>query len=78
MTEQQEFYSKIIHKENLIDALYIPELGLSHLKVTDYVEISLVTEGNGILRVLGEVLECRAGDMYIIGKGVPQVILPRI
>lgn len=71
MTEQQEFFSKIIHKENLIDALYIPELGLSHLKVTDYVEISLVTEGNGILRVLGEVLECRAGDMYIIGKGIP-------
>ena len=71
MTEQQEFFSKIIHKENLIDTLYVPEVGLSHLNVNDYVEVSLVTEGHGILRVLGEVLECQAGDMYIIDKGVP-------
>lgn len=63
--------SKILLNENLIDSLYVPDLSISHLEVSDNVEISLVTNGNGIHRILGEVLECHTGDMYVVGKGVP-------
>lgn len=38
---------------------------------TDTVEITVVTEGSGIQRLMNEQTECHAGDMYVFGGGVP-------
>ncbi len=38
---------------------------------TDTVELTVVTEGSGIHRILNEQTECHTGDMYVFGGGVP-------
>ena len=38
---------------------------------TDTVELTVVTEGSGIHRILNEHTECHAGDMYVFGGGMP-------
>jgi len=54
----------------ICDTVYTPDISLSELNVTALTEISLVTEGRGIHRVLNEVTECQAGDMYILSEGI--------
>lgn len=46
--------------------LSVPELGVS-----EKYEINVVTGGGGICRVLNEVMECKEGDLFVIGRGVP-------
>ncbi len=53
------------------ESIYQDDLPLSRLGVNELVEISLVLSGNGLHRVLNEVSECRAGDMYILEGGIP-------
>ncbi len=60
----------IFQNTSVCDCVYSPELSSSHLRVNEFVEISLVTEGNGIHRILNNTSECRAGDLYIISSGV--------
>jgi methylmalonyl-CoA mutase cobalamin-binding domain/chain len=46
--------------------LSVPELGVS-----DKYEIGVVTGGVGICRVINEAMECKEGDMFVIGRGIP-------
>ena len=63
--------NKIIQNLSRHTEVYNQDISLSHLDLSDMVEISVVTEGRGIHKVLGEAMECEAGDMYIVGTGVP-------
>ena len=67
---EKEFY-KITHKTSRISKVYNSELSLSQLKVSNKVEVNLITEGKGIHRILGEAMECEAGDVYIVSSGIP-------
>lgn len=65
-------------KENLIfqntvvyESIYSANLALSHLNTNEFVEISVVVDGNGIHKILNDSDECHVGDMYILGSGVP-------
>ena len=60
----------IIQNTAVCDCIYSPDMPPSNLRVNEFVEISLVTEGNGIHRILNNITECRAGDLYIINGGV--------
>jgi len=51
--------------------VYVRELSVPELGVSDKYEISVVTAGRGICRVLNEVMECKEGDMFVIGRGIP-------
>ena len=53
-------YSRIYNENHL----------LYNAPSSQYVEISIVTEGSGYHRVFNETTECHAGDAYIIGGGI--------
>lgn len=61
----------ITQKIKTFSEIHNGEAGISHLNVSDMIEIGLVTEGNGIHKILGETIECAAGDIYIVGRGIP-------
>ncbi len=63
--------ASVIYRSERCGCVYSPDLAQSQLKTSRYVEISLVTEGNGIHRMFNEAAECRAGDLYIVNSGVP-------
>ncbi len=60
-------FRQITEHENI----YNSEFNISYLNTSDFVEICVVTKGIGILKILNEENECRKGDMYIFGGGVP-------
>lgn len=53
------------------NTVFSSDLTLSHLNMTDFVEISVVVDGCGIHKILNKEDECHVGDMYILGGGVP-------
>lgn len=61
----------VLRKTTVHENIYNNDISLSQLSMSDLVEISVVVEGSGIHRNLGEPTECREGDMYIFGSGVP-------
>lgn len=58
-------------KTAVFENIYSDDLTVSHLNLNDCVEISVVVDGSGIHRIMGEANECHAGDMYILGNGIP-------
>lgn len=50
---------------------YDDDVCFSMLYSHRYIEISMVVDGNGIHRVLGQVIPCSVGDIYIINSNVP-------
>ena len=54
-----------------VEGVYSPDTALSQLHIHDFVEVSIVTAGKGVHRTPDGCAECRAGDTYIIGAGVP-------
>ncbi len=63
--------NQIIQTIAVCDRAYNPDIVLSQLQMSEYVEISVVVDGNGYHRVLNETTECQVGDMYILNSGVP-------
>lgn len=53
------------------ERIYDSSVTLSQLNVRDLVEISVVIEGSGIHKIINEENECRVGDMYVLGSGIP-------
>ncbi|MCI9142168.1 MAG: helix-turn-helix domain-containing protein [Lachnospiraceae bacterium] len=51
--------------------VFRPDFSLSHLHFHEFVEISIVTEGSGVLCAWNKVLHCRKGDVCIINADVP-------
>ncbi len=54
----------------ICQTVYTPDVSLTQLRVADFTEISLVTHGSGYHKVLNEVTECQAGDLYILSEGI--------
>ena len=53
------------------DEIYTSDCKLKELETLDMPKISIVTEGNGILRVINQVVPCKKGDIFIINSDVP-------
>ena len=60
------FCGSMTVKEKNSDSIVASMLDSSHR-----VEICVVIGGSGICRIIGEAIECREGDMFIFGKGIP-------
>ena len=58
------------YSETTYECIYNADIVLSQLPVNDTMEISLITGGQGIHRILNEETECRAGDVFILNSGV--------
>ena len=54
-----------------VDTYYSNEVTASDLDIFSLVEISLVTEGSGIHRILNQSVPCKKGDIFIIGSSTP-------
>ncbi len=61
----------VLQKAVIHEKIYNSEEPLSGLVIGENVEISLVTGGSGIIKILNEAYECTSGDLYIIGSGIP-------
>lgn len=61
-----------IHQNTVpCEKVFQPDFALSHLHFHDFVEISIVAEGCGMVCVWNKVYECKKGDVYIINANVP-------
>ena len=65
---QQERAQPIFSDILVCDRIYSPELSVSYLTATEFVEISIVVEGDGFHQILNETVECHVGDMYILNR----------
>ena len=54
-----------------VNERYSDGIATSRLSVEGRVEISVIALGEGVCRILGEAVECRAGDLFIFDKGLP-------
>ena len=61
---------KVLSETVTFQKIYDPEAGLSHLRIGEFVELSVVIDGCGIHKIFNEAVECHVGDMYIVGGGV--------
>lgn len=61
----------VFQKTTVYENIYSSDLTLSQLNMNELVEISVVVDGSGIHKILNEAGECHAGDMYILGSGIP-------
>ena len=59
------------------DTVFDPERCFSQLDICEYVRVCVVTEGSGFHVIMNEPLECRVGDMFILGSGVPMGFFAR-
>jgi len=53
------------------EKVFCPDFSLSHLHFHEFVEISIVAEGSGVLCAWNKVLQCRKGNVCIINADVP-------
>ena len=53
------------------ETVYSPDVVYSRLTPSPLVEIGLVTDGNGIHRIINQELPCREGDIFIVNANVP-------
>lgn len=60
----------IILRRTVFDSAYLSDLYFSGQTMSEYVELSVVTKGSGIHKVLNETAECQTGDIYILNSGV--------
>ena len=53
------------------ETVYSPDVVYSRLTPSPLVEIGLVTDGNGIHRIINQELPCSEGDIFIVNANVP-------
>ena len=63
--------SRIRQDTFLCDLVYKEDVGFTELYSHRNIEISMVVQGSGIARILGQVIPCKAGDIYILNSNVP-------
>ena len=61
----------LLLENRTIDTVYSPDTVYSHLTPSPYVEIGLVTSGNGIHRIISKEIPCSEGDIFIVNANVP-------
>ncbi len=54
-----------------VEEVYAPDVNTAKLRLNDRIEISFITSGSGICRILDEVGECTEGDLFVFDSGVP-------
>ena len=54
-----------------IETVYTPDIALQHMHIHDFVELSMVIEGEGIHCTLDGCKECVQGDVFVINSGMP-------
>ena len=54
-----------------ITRIYDQNFPLKPLCLDECIEITIVTDGSGIHRIMDEVTDCETGDMYILKSGIP-------
>lgn len=59
-----------IYKNTLYENKYGSEISSSAFFVSGDVEISMVIDGCGIHRILNREIECKKGDLFVIGSGI--------
>lgn len=65
-------YNDIVRLNTMVyDTVFDPERSSSQLDICEYIRVCVVTEGNGFRVIMNEAVECQAGDMFILGSGVP-------
>ena len=62
---------EIICLTQAVNEQYSGAIPTSRLSVDGRVEISVVTLGEGVCRILGETVECKSGDLFLFDKGLP-------
>ncbi len=63
--ENQIFQNTVVY-----DNIYNPDITAPQLQISEFVEISVVIDGNGYHRALNETTECQIGDMYVVNSGI--------
>ena len=58
-------------ENRVTEAVYTPDTVYSRLTPSPFVEIGLVTSGNGIHRIINKELPCSEGDIFIVNANVP-------
>jgi len=53
------------------ETVFTSTIHFSQLDICEHVRVCVVTEGCGVRVIVNEPEECRAGDMFILGSGVP-------
>lgn len=61
----------LLLENQTIDTVCSPDTVYSHLTPSPYVEIGLVTSGNGIHRIISKEIPCSEGDIFIVNANVP-------
>lgn len=61
----------IRHDTFICNDVYDENVCFSMLYSHSPIEISVIVSGNGVHKVLGQAIPCKAGDMYIINSNVP-------
>ena len=61
----------IHHEIFSCESVYDPERSFMSLKTHDYVEICLVTSGNGVHLVLDRAIPCKLGDIFVTPPNIP-------
>ena len=57
--------------QSLLTTPFDPEIALPHMHIHDFVELSIVLEGNGIHCTLDDCCACGPGDVFAINLGTP-------
>ena len=65
--KENPIYQNTFHCEKV----FRPDFSLSHLHFHEFVEISIVSEGYGVLCAWNKVRQCKKGDICIINANVP-------
>ncbi len=55
----------------ICDEIYSSDYGLKDLETVGMPEISIVTDGNGIHKIINQIVPCKKGDIFIINADVP-------
>lgn len=61
----------IICLTQAVNEQYSGAIPTSRLSVDGRIEISVISLGEGVCRILGETVECKSGDLFLFDKGLP-------
>ncbi len=63
--------NSVLCKTLTVEQIYFPEMNTACLQLNEHIEISFVTKGSGLYRILDEVNECHEGDLFVFESGMP-------
>ena len=61
----------VCHHTSVIERVYGTDVSFSELRSHGGIEISIVTGGAGVHRILNQVIPCKEGDLYVLNSNIP-------